>query len=332
MEPSDDSPQLGSSPVDRDALAEAGVPLSEMLSSLDAQLDPDTDPAVLPREGWRVLSRTEYSVFVGAPDPAGAGLWFAGQAYLAHPERPLRVYDQAMALRRSPAERRAGLAMRWPSFAVDDDTVTDFAVDIVNTGAQRWMPDGDSFQTIGTFTRSDEGTYSFGYVASGTPAAVPLDPGEYTRVAVALPGEVWHDLEPGPVRLHAHSPALGLHAEPLALELTPERIALGRARSPRREPRQNRTARRRMLTEQIAAARSARAARPFLPEIAQIVVEADSDDEVIHRLVDLLDCSPDSARRIYFSPLHSLGPNAHERLEAEIAQYEATLADLADEP
>lgn len=302
-----------------------------MLLSLDAQLHRDTDPSILPREGWRVLWRTEYSVLVGAPDTAGAGLWFAGQVHLADPDRPLHVYDRATALRRSPAERRAGLAMRWPSVAVDDETATDFAVDIVNTGTQRWMPDGDSFQTIGAFTHSDEGTYSFGYVVSGAPAAVPLDLGEYTRVAVTLPGEVGHDLEPGAVRLHAHSPALGLHAEPLALELTPERIALGRARSPRREPRQNRIARRRMLTERIAAARGSLMARPALAPIAQIVGEAESDDEVIHRLVGLLDCSADDARRIYFSPLQSLGPNEYGRLEAEIAQHEATLAGLADE-
>ncbi|MFS0712926.1 hypothetical protein ABC195_03525 [Microbacterium sp. 2P01SA-2] len=328
MDSDDDSPQLGSSPVERAALAEAGVALDELLSSLGLQLDPDADLAGVPSAGWRVLRQWDGAVFVGAPDPARDGMWFAGQGYPSTPERGLHLHDEPLPLRPSPAERRAGLVMRWPSITTDDDTATDFAVDIVNTGTERWMPNGDSFQTMGTFTRAIDEGYGFGYMLSGAPAAVPLEPGEYTRVGVTLSGEVWHDLEPGTVWLHAHSPGLGLHPEPLRIDLTRERVELGRARTPRRDPRRGRAATRRMLTERIAAARTARAARPALMAIAGVVAEGRSDAEIIERLAELLGCSTDDASRIYHSPLHQLGPDEHGRMGAEIAQHEATLADL----
>ncbi|MDQ1218308.1 hypothetical protein [Microbacterium arborescens] len=328
MNPADDLPQLGSSPVDPAALAEAGVTLEELLTSLGLQLDPYTDAADVPADGWRVLRQADGAAFVGAPDPAREGMWFAGQGYPATPERGLHPHDEPIPLRPSPAERRAGLVMRWPSIVAADETATDFAVDIVNTGTERWMPTGDDFQTMGAFTRARDESYSFGYMLSGTPAAVPLEPGDYARVAVGLSRDIWHELEPGTVWLHAHSPGLGLHPEPLRIELTRERIELGRARTPRRDSRRGRAATRRMLTERIAAARAARAARPSLVAIAEVVADAESDAEIVERLAALLGCPADDASRIYHSPLSHLGPNEHGRMAAEIAQHEATLAGL----
>lgn len=328
MNPTDDSPQLGSSPVDPTALAEAGVALGQLLASLGLQLDPYTDEADVPADGWRVLRQTDGALFVGAPDPSREGMWFAGQGYPETPGRGLHLHDEALPLRPSPAERRAGLVMRWPSIVADDDTATDFAVDIVNTGSERWMPTGDDFSATGTFTRTRDASYSIGYMLSGVPAAVPLDPGDYARVAVTLPREVWHELEPGTVWLHVHSPGLGLHPEPLQVELTRERIELGRARTPRRNSRGGRSAMRRMLTERIAAARTARAARPSLVAIAEVVADAESDAGIVERVAALLGCSDEDASRIYHSPLSHLGPNEHGRMAAEIAQHEATLAEL----
>ena len=328
MDSADDLPQLGSTPVEPAALAERGVTLDELLASLGLQLDPFTDADDLPAEGWRVLRQWDGTSLVGAPDPAHPGMWFAGQGYSETPERGLHLHDEALPLRPSPAERRAGLVMRWPSIVADDDTATDFAVDIVNTGTEQWMPNGDGFQAMGTFTRTRDASYSVGYMLSGVPAAVPLDPGDYARVAVTLAREVWHQLEPGTVWLHVHFPELGSHPEPLQVELTRERIELGRARTPRRNSRGGRSATRRMLTERIAAARTARAARPSLVAIAEVVADAESDAEIVERVAALLGCSDDDASRIYHSPLSHLGPNEHGRMAAQIAQHEATLAEL----
>lgn len=89
-------------------------------------------------------------------------------------------------MRASLADRRRGLALRWPAAVRRDAAPDAFAVDIVNTGDVRWEPDGDSFHVMGTAGEPGDGTVSLGWASMGGMRAVPLDPGEYARVPVQV--------------------------------------------------------------------------------------------------------------------------------------------------
>lgn len=329
----DESPQIGRSAVDRDALAETGMPLAELAASLGLELEPDGDfdgdLDDVPTDGWRILRHEEGgSAMVGSPREGSPGQWFIGYAPRSAAEGALHVHEEPMTLRPSPAERRRGLALRWPEVVTGDPEAIDFVVDIVNTGDERWVPDGDGFQAVGSITAASDDGFGYGYFSQGTPPGVPLDPGEYARVTVSVGEGIWHDLEPGTCWLRAVVVDLGLTAEPLRLHLTPGQIDRARERAQRRSPRMRRTHQRRMLTDRLAGARATRAAREHLVAIAAIVAEAKTEAEALERVADLLGGSVDEARSVLQSPLDMLGASAGERLDAQIAGYEATLAEL----
>ncbi|TFC63087.1 hypothetical protein [Cryobacterium sp. TMB1-7] len=100
------------------------------------------------------------------------------------------------------------------------------AIDIINTGPERWLPQGDSFMVFAALQQSggtQRGVY-FGYVAGQYPA-LPLDSGEYARVRVEIDSSQWADVHAGPYELHASLIDLGMHcADPLQVELTEQVI------------------------------------------------------------------------------------------------------------
>ena len=322
MERDDDSPRLGHVTVERRALDEPGMPLRELAASLGLTVDED-DAADAPGDGWRMLRRDADSVILGAP-AASAGDWHLAQAGLSEPQPTLSMHGDALRLRPSRAERRRGLELRWPSLATTDDPVTSgFVVDIVNVGAERWRPDGDSFLVMGGIVTSDEQGFSFGYMSSGMPAAVPLDPGEYARTRVRVGVDVWAGLEPGSYRLHAVLVELNLGAEPLPITVTAEQIDRARAAAP--EPTRSRRAEQGWLERQIAELRAAMAAREVLPAIAEIVAREASHEGAVARIADVLSCDLEAARGVYGMPLSVIGADDSG---SRLARLETRLAEL----
>ncbi|QLD12283.1 hypothetical protein [Microbacterium oleivorans] len=322
MERDDDSPQLGHVTVDRRALDEPGMPLRELAASLGLTVDED-DAADAPGDGWRMLRRDGDVVMLGTP-AASAGDWHLAQAGLSEPQPMLSVHGDPLRLRPSRAERRWGLELRWPPLmTADDRDATDFVVDIVNVGARRWVPDGDSFLVMGGIVTSDEQEFSFAYMDSGMPAAVPLDPGEYARTRVGLGGDVWRGLDPGSYRLRAVLVELGLHAEPLTITVTAEQI--DRARASARRPARVRRDERRWLEQQIAECRAAIAAREVLPSVAEIVRSEPSSQGAVDRIAELLSCDLDAARGVYQLPLGMIGAGQPEERLASLMRRLAEL-------
>lgn len=322
MELADDSPQLGHVTVDRWALDEPGMPLRELAASLGLLVG-DDEAGEAPVAGWRTLRRDGDSVILGAP-AASAGEWHLAQGRLSDAQPSLSVHDDPVRLRPSRAERRRGLELRWPSLATTDDPVTSgFVVDIVNAGAERWRPDGDSFLVMGGIVTSDEQGFSFGYMSSGMPAAVPLDPGEYARTRVTVGVDVWARLEPGSYRLHAVLVELNLRAEPLPITVTAEQIDRARAAAP--DPARSRRAEQGWLERQIAELRAAMAAREVLPAIAEVVAREASHQEAVARIADVLSCDLEAARGVYGMPLSEIGADDSG---SRLARLETRLAEL----
>ncbi|WP_217576902.1 hypothetical protein, partial [Streptomyces sp. GbtcB7] len=106
-------------------------------------------------------------------------------------------------LRGSYAERRRGLALRWPAGQRTDAGPDGFAIDIVNEGERRWEPDGDTFHVVGAVAGPGDPRVVMHWAASDGTPAVALDPGEYARVPVVIDRGSWAQLEPGEATLRA---------------------------------------------------------------------------------------------------------------------------------
>lgn len=309
MDFTDDSPQVGQADVDEGALGERGVALAQLIAELGATLD-DSSALDAPRDGWRVLRGSQTrAVLIGAPvDPMGR-VWRvahvearAGSVVMVHPE--------PMPLRPRHAARRAGLELRWPTVMTSSPSRGDFVVDIVNTGSARWDSDTDGFYVVGAFTDPRSTDFSFGYMATSQHKAVPLDPGEYARVAVSINPGNWNTLQAGTYDLHAVLVSLGLRTlKPLSVEITADLISQMQAA----RPSTSSANRRRMLDQQIEQVQAQVSASQSLDRVVQAVMSARTDDEAIAGISHILNIDEQRAASIWHSPLQALSPNSGRR-------------------
>lgn len=314
MDFSDGDPQLGSADVDRDALGEHGVALTEVIAELGVALDP-LSAVDAPKEGWRVLKRHQSgAILIGAPaDPSGS-VWRVAHVDARRAGSVTTVHPDPMPLRPSRAERRRGLELRWPALMSSGPPTGDFVVDIVNTGTARWESAEDGFHVVGFFTTSEASAVTFGWMESSQHKAVPLDPGEYARVRVSINAGAWNALEPGAYELHAVLVSLDLHTtHPLSVRLSAETIARHRKLNAR--PTSHTAHHRRILDQQIAQLEAQTSASHVLDRIAAAVLAADTNDGAIADIGRILSLDERLASAVYHSALRELGPDRARRDE-----------------
>jgi hypothetical protein len=238
MAPLDERPQIGTIPVEPGSLNTDGVELSDLLAELGVEL-PQPRPADTPPRGWRVLS-TEYGGVMVLGTPAGDDrrMWRVGQVqrgYSDPAKRTFSVHPTPQLHRPSNKDRAGGLLLRWPDVTRSAPDVDLLAIDIVNTGAARWHPQGDSFVVIAELRLpgAPAGSSKYAFVGGQNPA-LPLDPGEYARVRVTIDASQWERAKAGRYEVHPTLVGLGLRsAEPVHVELTEQII---RDHLPRRPP------------------------------------------------------------------------------------------------
>ncbi|WP_167040636.1 hypothetical protein [Salinibacterium sp. ZJ454] len=223
--------QLGVFEIPIAALDGRGAPLASFLEPRRVDMPPGFAASGAPTLGWRVLPTSlnraelrEELIVLGAP--VEDGQWFLGQLI----ERGGRwnfTFHGPIARHPSKAERSAGLQLRWPQAAVDMP-VDQVFIDVLNTSTERWIPTPvDHFHTVGVLVEAGATTgmprgYSYAYV-SGQPITCVLDPGEYARVHVNVPGSAVIDAGLGLHALYAALPALNMTSElPLPVTITEE--------------------------------------------------------------------------------------------------------------
>ena len=302
----DTAPRIGDLEVDGDALAGDGTALSELAEELAFGIE-ETTTTDAPSDGWRVLRRLESgAVYLGSPVDADHRTWRLAQVHEGERPPVVRVHPDTLDVRPSRAERRQGLALRWPRFIAELADPSELVIDIVNAGTTRWTPTDEGFFAIGALTTPGETGFSFGWMGSAAGRAVPLDPGEYNRVPVQL--QLQSDpssLRPGPYDLHVVVVELSLRlAEPLRVELTAEMVARQVAKQNRH--RADPASERRAFERQIEAEQLRVGARRSWPEIAEVVGSAVSDDEALERIAAVLDCEPEQAASVYDSSLRAM--------------------------
>ncbi|WP_104163211.1 hypothetical protein [Cryobacterium sp. N22] len=225
MEPLDERPQIGMIAVETSVLAQNGIELDVMLTELNVELR-GAMPTDTPRLGWRVLTSVNGEVAtIGAPTDDDGQWWRLGQIRPSQGEpgpRLLALHPTLQRRRPSIRDRAGGLSLRWPAVTREAPDLDLLAIDIVNAGGERWLPQGDSFMVFAALRQPGgpaPGVY-FGYVAGQYPA-LPLDPGEYARVRVVIDAGQWDDAHAGPYEVHAFLVDLGLRgADVLPVELT----------------------------------------------------------------------------------------------------------------
>lgn len=325
MDASIDQPQIGSITVDRAALSEPGTELASLLATLDLDVSTEALPNDAPPSGWRVLTRLDYAIVLGSPVDDGTRWWHIAQVSPPRDGSPARmqVHPEPQALRPSRAERGRGLILRWPEVTRAEPDFDQLAVDVVNTGDERWRPDGDSFRAIGFITRPGDrlGTIYFGFVGDGPPA-LALDPGDYARVAVHLDANQWKHLDPGRYEISATLMDLGVRTETsLEVDLTAELIEAHQP-PPARRPQPPAPGRRRAMEERLEQLRALVDARRHLGALLETVTTAKSDADALRGIGELLDCPEHVARIVYDTSLRRLSSEDLERLEQEVDQLE----------
>ncbi|MFB4349244.1 hypothetical protein [Microbacterium sp. CR_7] len=306
MSTSADDPQIGPLDVDAAALAVAGEPLAALLDRLGVPFDPD-DAEGAPATGWRVLKTSKPgSVVIGAPTHPDGMQWRIAEIVGGAPgasRPPVRIHPDTMPLRPSRAERAAGLALRWPPLSADEAARGVFVIDVVNTGATAWRPDGDPFLAIGLVTDPDvqPGTARFGFFG-GQDAAVPLDPGEYARIHVRVDDNQWADREAGPYDLHVMLATLPVRtSRPLTAVLTAEQIESRRTRVDARARRVAESAEMRRQRRETQRQLTAGASR--LEEIARVVAGSETVEDAVASLAPAFDGDANAARTIVYASL-----------------------------
>jgi hypothetical protein len=320
---SDDDPQIGGQPVDRAALDGPGVLLAQLASELGAEVDAESFE-IAPADGWRVVRHLENGqVLVAAPvDDAGAD-WRIAFVNGSASRRTLFVHPDTHRRRPSRAERRRGLEVRWPMAVTDPTGARAFAVDIVNTGTELWLPTGDSFQVIGVFTEPGVTSFSFGFGDMYRDSAMALAPGDYARVPVTIPTNVWDQLEPGRHDLHAVVVHLGLQTTtPLAVDVTEEVIASHRRRDHARSMSPDR---RRIVHRQIRDIEARIAAGPQLAQIAESMSEAETEEDAVRRVAATLDIEEEAAQAITRAPLRDFLSSSADVLRQNIQHLTRSL-------
>lgn len=229
MEPLDERPQIGMIAVETSVLGQDGIELDVMLTELDLELSGEMPPDT-PRLGWRVLTSVDgVASTIGAPTDDEGQWWRLGQIMRGQGESTLRLlalHPTSHRRRPSTRDRAGGLSLRWPAVVREAPDLDLLAIDVVNTGGERWFPQGDSFMVFAALRQpgGPAPAVYFGYVAGQYPA-LPLDPGEYARVRVVIDAGQWNDAHSGPNEVHAFLVDLGLHgADPLLVELTDQDI------------------------------------------------------------------------------------------------------------
>ena len=221
------------------------------------------------------------------------------------------------------AEGAPGLVLRWagPTLAAPD--VDHLAVDLVNAGTDPWAArEGQHLLAVGLLRSAGEERDSFGFAHFASQrSAVPLGPGDYTRLPVPIGGGEWSRARPGRVLVDAVLPGIGLGTEtPLAVELTAEDIELRRPETAPARRAPGAEVRRRLGTMSALLA-----ARGRLDELTDAVLTAASDDEAVARIAAVLGCDVDDAGLVGRTGL--LRFRSAERLEAEVAALRKRRAD-----
>lgn len=305
-------PRLGTGEIDPEVLAAPGGPLAGLLADLG--VDCATAPGA-PGDGWRVLSDRRGVTVVGAPTRSDGSAWRVGAVSAADTDgrRRWTLHDEEMTVRPSRAELGRGLRLRWPDAVRNAPDLDLLAIDVVNTGEDTWALNDDSaFVAIGALRPvTDEDApdvpFAYGDFRGGRPA-VPLLPGEYARLPVAMSPATSDGERPGPHHVVALLPELGLTVDvPLEVTLTAEQVA-------RRRPAGRRQTDDAELRLRLAEAVAMLGARQSLHQVVDAVLASPSDDVAIARISAVTDCDPELARRLYGTPLR------HFRSQAELAE------------
>lgn len=326
MDAPDDSPQIGRAEVDREALGEVGVSLTDLAKELGVELDAAPDD--IPEDGWRVLRRQpDDSILLGAPTDSSGQVWRLVLVRSATEAPAAEVLRDIARLRPSTAERRAGLELRWPAFVTGEIDSDAFVIDIVNVGDQLWVPHDDAFHAIGALTRRGVNRFAFAWASTGRRRAVPLGPGEYARIPVEIERDAWASFDPGPHDLHVVLSELNLRTrQPLSVELTAEVIAQHRSRVRHREPnvedpRLRLEARLKQLRDRVQTSESIEA-------LVGAVTKARSDDEAVALIEEILGSDDTAAQTAYHSPLREFLPSKADRMRKEIEEVTLRLNAL----
>lgn len=315
-----ESPQIGMTDVDADALKEPGVALSVLVDELGARLD-GASAADAPTQGWRLLKQNAGGPFLlGSPVDSAGTSWRVAYVQGDADGALVTIHPDTAPLRASRAERARGLELRWPAMMTEGAGTGEYVIDIVNTGTERWLPSGDGFLVVGVLTESGDSAYQFGWADSGQHRAVPLDPGEYARVPVSMQNAKWAALQPGRYELQAVLVGLGLRAHsPLVVDLSAEMIArhLERASTRTATPEQ----RRRSFDTRIAQMSAWLTAGTHVKALTGAVNASTSDEDAIARIRVALDVDEATAHSIYHAPLRELMPSNAPALVRQIAEH-----------
>lgn len=328
----DDLPQLGHVSVDPAALREPGETLVAVLASFGWREAIDL-PAGAPVEGWRAVQRHDGTVVLAAPTDASMAAWFVGHVSTGQtPGRRASVHLDVLPLRPSRRERRAGLELRWPATSTTTPDLDALAIDVVNTGDERWSPNGDDFHVTGVVTPlgAEPGGVSFGFVAGRDPA-LALDPGEYQRVRVNISPDLWNGLRAGPHEVHAWLVTLGLRASTaLRIDVAVETIERFQARlKPRRDAPPTGRAE---LEQRRGTLRALRSAGAHAAAVIDIVSDAPSDEAAAEGIAELLECSPEEAQAVLAMQLRRFGSLAMNRLTREADELDRMMTHRGDDP
>lgn len=323
----DTSPQIGSYDVDAAALAGDGEPLVDVLARLGVS---DVAPDDVVPNGWRVLGESpaeHVPLLIGAPVSEDHRSWWVGQLHAAGEGAPARVsfYPEALPVRPSVAERRGGLALRWPAITRELADVDLLSIDIVNEGSNRWLPTGDAFHTVASIISVDGGRPDFFFAWSGDGGTVPLDPGEFARVIAHVDSHQWRGLAPGPHDIVAYTPGLRLRSEPLRVDLTSDVIEAHRP--PHSNPPPAPHDLRHAAADRLRVLHALRAGRDAIGEVVAAITDAPDDATALSRISALLECDTDAAQAVYAMQLRRLRVGKPDVLSGEIEALERTLSE-----
>ncbi|MDT3317702.1 hypothetical protein Q9S71_12820 [Microbacterium sp. KSW4-11] len=310
MDPEDELPRLHHHAVDPAALEGEGEPFVDLVRRCGA------DPIPVPvAQGWRILRQQESGAVIGAPADADRQTWWVGTV---HEGESVWAEESPARLRGSYAERRRGLALRWPAGQRPDAGPDGFAIDIINEGERRWEPDGDTFHVVGAVAGPEESRTMMMWMAtSGTPA-VALDPGEYARVPVVIDRESWAQLQPGEATLRAWLVPLRVMGEPLPITVTVESIEAVRPS----ERWEDSGWSLREMTQELNQQRAVSDAASRLPDIVAALEGTMTDDEAVAAMAARLEVDESAADAIFNAFLRDLHPASADDRRERIAELE----------
>ena len=218
---------------------------------------------------------------------------------------------------------RPALELRWPAVMTDRGDPEAPVIDVVNVGSERWIPrEGDAFVAIGAFTEPGAPVPGISFAFTGGPrGAVALDPGDSTRVPVAIPAGDPADLRPGPHDLHVV--LVGPRARPagpLRVDITAEAVARRRAGAATRKAPPTDDDMRRSYDARIAWLRTRVAAADALGDLVAELAGVASRADAVARIGALLGVDEEHAQLVLHTQLQDLLPYAAEATRGEVAE------------